>query len=216
MKYIVKTDEPEVLAKFKAQENEEWQPKYDKFRGAEKREFHSHLITEQGHICCYCGQRIQEDDSHIEHFRPQTEHRDLELDYFNLLTSCQKQLEPKDPKHCGMGKGHWFDDRLLVSPLISDCADFFEYTLDGQILPSRQSEKAESAKETIDRMSLNIRKLQAAREGAIASLDLLELTIDEIDKLIYSYDRTDHDGKYSSYCQAIVYVLKQEKFYLQA
>jgi uncharacterized protein (TIGR02646 family) len=118
VKYIDKTNEPEVLSKFKAQANDDWQPTYDRFSGRDKREFHSHLIAEQGHICCYCGERILQEDSHIEHFKPQADHPHLELDYFNLLASCQKQLEPKDPKHCGMGKGHWFDDELLISPLI--------------------------------------------------------------------------------------------------
>jgi uncharacterized protein (TIGR02646 family) len=127
VKYIRKTNEPEVLANFKAQANENWQPTYELFRGNDKQQFHRHLIAEQGHICCYCGGRIVPADSHIEHFKPQTEFADLELDYFNLLASCQNKLAPKEPRHCGMGKGDWFDDRLLVSPLIVDCENFFEY-----------------------------------------------------------------------------------------
>jgi uncharacterized protein (TIGR02646 family) len=218
VKYIDKTNEPEVLAKFKAQANDDWQPSYDDFRGKDKREFHSHLIAEQGHICCYCGERIQETDSHIEHFKPQKHHPDLELDYFNLLTSCQNKVPPKEPRHCGMGKGDWFDNDLLVSPLIIDCSDFFEYTLDGQILPTHQIDKTQAATETIDRLSLNISKLRAARTGSIASFyddpDFLsQLSVDEIDRLIDGFDRIDENGRYLAYCQAMVYVLKQEQKY---
>lgn len=216
MKYIDKTNEPEVLKKFKAQANDDWQPTYDNFSGQYKREFHNHLIEEQGHICCYCGERIQSDDSHIEHFKPQINHPHLELDYFNLLTSCQNQIQPKEPRHCGMGKDDWFDDALLVSPLIPNCISFFEYSLDGQMLHTHQPDKSPAAKETIDRLRLNIPKLRAARSGAIDSFYddpdfLAQLSDDEIDKLIHGFDQTDKNGRYSAYCQVLIYFLKQEK-----
>jgi uncharacterized protein (TIGR02646 family) len=215
VKYIRKTTEPEVLANFKAQANEDWQPSYELLRGEDKKQFHQHLITEQGHICCYCGERIIRADSHIEHFQPQTEYPHLELDYFNLLASCQQKIQPKEPRHCGMGKGDWFDDKLLVSPLIADCGEFFEYTVDGQILPTREPEKAERATETIERLSLNIPKLQATRAGAIEGIygEGLELILseDEIDKLIHYYSQTDNEGYYQPYCQTILYMLNQEK-----
>ncbi len=211
MKYICKTNEPEVLANFKAQANEDWQPTYELFRGKDKQQFHHHLIAEQGHICCYCGARIIQSESHIEHFKPKTQYRHLELDYFNLLASCQNNLAPKEPRHCAVEKGDWFDDRLLVSPLIADCEDFFEYTIDGQILPSRKSGKTLAATKTIENLSLNIRKLQASRAGAIDSIygdpDLeLPLAQDEIDKLVHYYSQTA-DGHYQPYCQTIVYIL---------
>jgi uncharacterized protein (TIGR02646 family) len=216
VKYICKTTEPEVLANFKAQANEDWQPTYELLRGEDKKQFHQHLIIEQGHICCYCGERIVCADSHIEHFQPQTEYPDLELDYFNLLASCQQKIAPKEPRHCGMGKGDWFDAELLVSPLIDDCEEFFEYTAIGEILPSRVPEQAERATETIERLSLNIPKLQAARAGAIDSIygdpELeLPLSDDEIDKLIHYYSQTDNAGYYQPYCQSIVYMLNQDK-----
>ncbi len=115
-----------------------------------------------------------------------------------------------------MGKGDWFDAELLVSPLIADCEDFFEYTAIGEILPSRVSEKAERGEKTIEKLRLNIPKLQAARTGTIDSIyndpDLqLPLSDDEIDKLIHYYSHIDNDGKYQPYCQSIVHLLKQEK-----
>jgi uncharacterized protein (TIGR02646 family) len=216
VKYIHKTNEPEVLANFKAQANDDWQPNYANFGGQDKREFHSYLIAEQGHICCYCGARIIQAESHIEHFKPKSRYRHLELDYFNLLASCQDRLQAKVPIHCGKSKDHWFDDRLLVSPLIADCEDFFEYTAIGEILPSRVTEKAERGEKTIEKLRLNIPKLQAVRASTIDSIyndpDLqLPLSDDEIDKLIHYYSQTDSAGYYQPYCQSIVYLLKQEK-----
>jgi uncharacterized protein (TIGR02646 family) len=216
VKYICKTNVPEVLANFKAQANQDWQPSYNLLRGKDKQQVQHHLISEQGHICCYCGERIISSDSHIEHFQPQTEYPDLELDYFNLLASCQQKIKPKEPRHCGMGKGDWFDAKLLVSPLIADCEDFFEYAVDGQILPSKELGKLAAAAETIDRLHLNIPKLQATRSSTIDSIYNdpgleLPLSDEEIDKLIHYYSHIDEDGKYQPYCQSILYVLKQEK-----
>lgn len=47
------------------------------------------LIEDQGFICCYCGQRI-EDNFHtsIEHLQPKTIYKHLTLDFDNLLASC--------------------------------------------------------------------------------------------------------------------------------
>jgi hypothetical protein len=92
----------------------------------------------------------------------------------------------------------------------------FEYTVDGQILPTRDPEKAAAATETIDRLCLNIPKLQALRTGAIDSIyndpDLeLPLSDDEIDKLIHYYSRIDEDGRYQPYCQTILYILQQDR-----
>ena len=218
MKYISKSTEPDALAKFKSAANENWQPSYDDLRGNDKQQLHHHLITEQGHICCYCGERIVQADSHIEHFQPQTDFEHLELDYFNLLASCQRKIQPKHPRHCGMGKSDWFDHKLLVSPLINDCADFFEYTDIGEIVPTHNSEKVVAATETIERLSLNIRKLQAARAGVIDSFydepDFLSSLSDgEIDRLIDYYSRTDEKDRYQPYCQVIIYLLKQEMYY---
>jgi uncharacterized protein (TIGR02646 family) len=218
VKYILKTTEPEALAKFKAQANDDWQPTYDELRGKDKQQLHHHLITEQGYLCCYCGERIVQSDSHIEHFQPQTDYTHLELDYFNLLASCQQKIQPKEPRHCGMGKSDWFDERLLVSPLIPNCGDFFEYTDIGEILPTRSAEKVPAAIETIEKLKLNIPKLQAGRAGVIDSFyddpDFLSNLSDrEIDKLVHYYSQTDNLGQYQPYCQVIVYLLRQEKMY---
>ena len=109
-------------------------------------------------------------------------------------------------------------DELLVSPLIDDCADFFEYTDIGEILPTRSLGKAAAAIETIEKLSLNIPKLQAGRAGVIDSFyeepDFFSTLSDgEIDKLIHYYSRTDEKDRYQPYCQVIIYLLKQEKMY---
>ena len=39
------------------------------------------LLEEQGYICCYCMSRIDCKNSKIEHFKPQSLHRDKQIDY---------------------------------------------------------------------------------------------------------------------------------------
>lgn len=71
MKYIEKQQEPCVFTNWKAQANDDWQPKYEYLSGEIKKAVKDTLMSEQGYICCYCERRLTKSDSHIEHFRPQ-------------------------------------------------------------------------------------------------------------------------------------------------
>ncbi len=218
MKFIEKGEEPESLKQFKAQENPDWQPTYDSFQNPQKRELHEILIIEQGYVCCYCGARVSRDDSHIEHFQPQEIYPKKQLEYNNLLASCLRQPAPGDLLHCGVSKDNWYDQHLTVFPLIADCTDFFEYQADGKILPSQDTTKHPVAKETMQRLHLNISKLTAARarslEGLLEGLGLEELSLVEIEKMIDQFGRKNINGQYAPFCQMIIYCLKQEKLYL--
>lgn len=152
-------------------------------------------------------------DSHIEHFKPRNKYPDLQLDYANLIASCQGESEepPPIPTHCGHKKGAWYEESLMVSPLKSNCTDFFRYTEDGQILATKEADKQDVAKTTIEKLDLNIHKLQKMREGAIEGiLDGLDLTDFQIVRqLIDGFKKPDRDGEYEEFCNVIIYVLKQ-------
>lgn len=216
MKYIKKGNEPEELANFKAFANEDWQPTFEDFRSEDKKKFKQKLIEEQGHVCCYCGMRISSENSHIEHLKPQSDYPEDELNYYNLLASCQLKREPKEPQHCGVKKDDWYDKDLMVSPLEPNCVDFFIYTGAGEILPTDDEDKKIAAATTIDKLGLNIDKLKAMREEAIdailTDIDKGKLSKSKIDKLI-NYGKQDYSRQYEPFCQAIVYILK--KYYPQ-
>lgn len=60
------------------------------------------LVAYQGHICCYCGQRIFADHhTAIEHLFPKTIYKYLVLHFCNLLASCKGgcQLKVHIVKH---------------------------------------------------------------------------------------------------------------------
>ena len=102
MKFIDKSKEPEEFTNWKALANQDWQPNWDNFQKPEKNIVHNSLLQEQGYICCYCGRRISRQDSHIEHLKPRNQYPELALNYHNILASCQKEVKPKEPIHCGV------------------------------------------------------------------------------------------------------------------
>ncbi len=101
----------------------------------------------------------------------------------------------------------------MVSPLKPNCADFFIYTDDGQILATDAIEKSAAATTTIERLCLNIPKLIAMRKEVInnllADIDIDELTDEEKQKLIQGFEQPDANGRYDEFCAAIAYILNQ-------
>ncbi|MBF0137851.1 MAG: TIGR02646 family protein [Magnetococcales bacterium] len=138
------------------------------------------LMEEQGYICCYCERRISEDDSHIDHLRPQEEFGWSALDYGNMLCSCQLELARNEPRHCGNSKGSWFNSELLISPLDPSCENRFFYSLDGSICPA--DEKDMAATMTIEKLNLDGEKLNRLRKAAIEAfiMDPMETILAEL------------------------------------
>jgi len=170
MKHIIKQQEPESFINWKNRANDDWKPTYANIDKEERIDLFKSLKEEQGYICCYCERELKEGDCHIEHFKPKDKEKfpELQLEYYNLLCSCQVNTEKGEPLHCGNSKGNWFNDRLLVSPLNPDCESKFKYTYDGQILPFDEND--ETAKNTIEKLQLNIDKLKDMRKGVIDAL----------------------------------------------
>ncbi|MBV0934797.1 retron system putative HNH endonuclease [Marinobacterium weihaiense] len=200
MKPIIKGTEPAELTAWKALENEDWSPTYDDLSGAEKRAVKTALMQEQGYICCYCERRLSEQDSHIEHFQPQSDAAVDPLDYSNLLCSCQNQLEKGEPRHCGNLKGDWFDEHLLVSPMDSDCEQRFKFTGDGNIYPAPDDEAADV---TITKLGLDLPKLVSMRAAAIEPFLSEELSNDELALFVDGYLQQSESGQYSPFWTTI-------------
>lgn len=164
MKRIEKGEEPNLFTEWKAKANADWQPTYDLLSDETKTAVKKALMEEQGYICCYCERRLTDDDSHIEHFRPQSDQDCDDLDFSNMLCSCQDQTKKGEPRHCGVLKDNWFDLDLLVSPFDPICEYLFTYTADGGI----GSADSDAATTTISKLGLDISKLFALRKGTIA------------------------------------------------
>jgi uncharacterized protein (TIGR02646 family) len=114
MKQVKKQGEPASFRQWREQANADWQPGYGDLQNPQKAQLHQSLLTEQGWVCCYCGRRIEQQDSHIEHFRPQERYPELALNYDNLHASCIRETKPGAPLHCGHAKSHDFDETMAI------------------------------------------------------------------------------------------------------
>ena len=204
MKYIVKQSEPQELIEFKAAANPpDWIPAYDNLTKVAKDATKQALIKEQGYICCYCERRLKDNESHIEHFQPQSDPNVDDIDYSNMLCSCQKKLKKGDPRHCGNLKGDWFDNILLVSPFNSACENKFGFKGDGTIY---SIDDASDAKTTIEKLGLGIGKLNSLRESAIEPFLDTALSEEEFRQFVEGYLQIDSEGKYNPFPTTIEYL----------
>lgn len=207
MKHVLKGNEPLAFSDWKARGNEDWQPTYDDLSGQTKKAVKQALMHEQGYLCCYCERRIDDDDSHIEHFRPQSLEDVDPLDFDNLLCSCQNQLQKGVPRHCGHLKGDWFDPVLLVSPFDPGCESRFAFKGSGAIKPKDDSDSA--ADETIKRLGLDLPKLNAMRASAIEPFLDETLTLDDLQEFVMGYLQRDSRGRMGEFWTTILYLFEE-------
>jgi uncharacterized protein (TIGR02646 family) len=209
MKHIVKDQNTPLFDEWMALANDDWQPTYGKggLRGAEKKELKDSLMKEQGYICCYCERQLTDDDSHIEHFNPQSNNAVNPLDYTNMLCSCQDQLKKGEPRHCGISKDNWFDKDLLISPLNSNCEGGFAYTADGKIQPADEFDAA--ATKTIEKLKLDIGILNERRKKAIEPFLDEELDEQEVSRFVTGYLKKNSDEMFGEFWTTINYIFVQ-------
>ena len=204
MKKILKQREPQAFTDWKALANEDWQPTYADFRGEPKNAVKETLMTEQGHLCCYCERRLDNDDSHIEHFRPQSDSTIDPLDFNNMLCSCQNQIKKGEPRHCGNLKDDWFDQNLLISPFEAACEERFAFEGDGLIKPAAAHDQAASV--TINRLGLDIPKLNDLRSKAIEPFLDEGLSHEEMQVFVSGYLAIDTTGHFGEFWTTIRYL----------
>lgn len=218
MKRIYKNDEPQEILQWKSKfKNKNGRvPRYSDLNEVEnlphKIFLKNSLISEQGHICCYCCKPIDTKNSHIEHIRPKErdEYRAISLEYENLLASCQGYHDREE--NCGHSKDNAFNEELFVSPLEENCESLFEFSDRGKIKATDGNERAAY---TIEILNLDTEQLNAARTEAMwVSGAMDELTEDECRRLLDKFQSVDERGRYAGFSDAIVYQLKKQLAYL--
>ena len=218
MKRIYKNDEPQEILQWKSKfKNKNGRvPRYSDLNEVEnlphKIFLKNSLISEQGHICCYCCKPIATKNSHIEHIRPKerNEYRAISLEYENLLASCQGYHDREE--NCGHSKDNAFNEELFVSPLEENCESLFEFSNRGKIKAVDGNERAGY---TIELLNLDTEQLNAARTEAMwVSGAMDELTEDECRRLLDKFQSVDERGRYAGFSDAIVYQLKKQLAYL--
>jgi len=207
MKHIIKKNEPQKFIDWKNQDKMylRGKPKWNRLPSNIKNILRQSISEEQGYICCYCEREIVSKDFHLEHLHPKdgNKYPSEQLDYENLLCSCQLELEKGEPRHCGNSKGSWFDARNFISPLDPDCENRFIYSFDGHIMPRDTNDTA--AGTTINKLQLGIDKLNKSREKAIEPFINIELSDVEIESIVDNY-LENIEGKYNEFYTTIRYL----------
>lgn len=154
MRHIQKGEEPAAFSQWKKKNPKK---RYEDLKGDVKRDLKEHLLQEQKYLCCYCESKIEIENSHIEHVRPQSKCSKEDLNYNNLLISCGKK------EHCEQYKKNKI---LPISPLEQNCSEKFIYSFSGKI----EAKKSEH-QDTINHLKLNYGKLVATRKRQIESFN---------------------------------------------
>jgi uncharacterized protein (TIGR02646 family) len=159
MRAISKGDEPACLTAHRATEHSF----YQNYQG--KDALRTTLVAEQRGLCCYCTARISADRKlmKIEHWRGQTNHPLLQLNYDNLLGACRGgEGKPLVNQHCDTRKG---GRDLLVNPasLAQDIIDGIRYQTNGEI----RSDHDQLDHEIDDILGLNVALLKSSRKSVL-------------------------------------------------
>ena len=193
MIYINKTAEPQSFTNWKnnnpnATYKELTKPKNKKIYIDLKKS----LIEEQNGICCYCECKLIDDDSHIEHIKPRSKYKDLQLSYDNIVCSCQMPNKNYEQRHCAITKDNWFDEKLFISPLNHNCQNHFIYKADGHVFPRQPNDLA--AIETIKHLELDCQKLVDNRFAFLDSFLDEALNEEERELFIQKYKELSYDN----------------------
>lgn len=200
MKKIEKKEVPDRFKKYAKTKS----ATYDKLNSDKnkpiKDELRQSLLDEQGHLCCYCGKRVEIKKSVIEHLIPRSENAKLELSYDNLLLSCdggqsRKRENEKFPASCDHAKGR---RKISVSPLEDDCETRYICEETGFILCRKGDEQAE---ETLQILNLNNHVLVNRRKKVIDGLRHLEEDQECLKEELDYYNKLE-EGKYPEFSWA--------------
>ncbi len=183
------------------------------------------LLEEQGYICCYCMQRIDENNMKIEHWRAQSKYQKLKFDYKNLLAACKgNEGSPPEEQHCDTRKGYYEEKQkargikydITINPVDKNCEQHINYYSNGKI----NFDNLEPAirKDLEEVINLNhetlVRNRKQTYKGVIEGITRRkgkQVTWQDsfIKKKIQEHESKNKEGKYIEYCQIVVYLLKK-------
>ena len=207
MRRILKKNSLEILDKFKEEfrKNHGREARYSDLRKEKKyHDIKVALIEEQCGICCYCMSKIEDYNSHIEHFIPQSIDSTKDLEYSNMMISCNGYKE--NHLNCGHKKDDYYDTKL-ISPLEINCEENFKYSICGEIIADRTNIRGQK---TIEVLELDSPLLNRARRSAIYISGLFDDDFEEKKEQLIDFYSNPKDGRLSPFCQAILYCINQQ------
>lgn len=188
--------------------------------GSIKNDIRSSLTEEQGFLCAYCMRRIDASPTkmEIEHYisqrhhpsspYPQQVHKDKELQYENMLGTCQGH------RCCSGIRGNV---PLTINPMNLSCERLIQFSRNGEAFSNDASIKAD-----IITLELNDQVLQENRQKVIdKAREVLKLKHPKNawDDVILNQEIADwrslktsrYGQAYQEYCMAAVHYLESKK-----
>jgi len=166
------------------------------------------LLEEQGYVCCYCMSRISERTSKIEHFLPQSDFREKQIDYSNLFVAC-KGGEGTKEHYCDTQKANQLLNSIDFS---TDMTKKIKYFKNGRVSSLESSKEKESSltKEMNEVLNLNCKILVKNRKQTYDDFkNQKKWSKAYIQQAIASY-KSGVNGKASPFSEMMVYLLTKK------
>jgi len=163
---------------------------------AEKDQIRDALQAIQLARCAYCERRTATDprDGHIEHFRCQADHPQLDLTWSNLFWSCNDETSCgkfKDGCVRAGGPRVRFNPGDLIDPANEDPDEYLLFVTDGTVQLKEGLDDAEGsrARETLRVFNLSESAyLRKAREDAVQPyVKIMSLLVESAPQLLQAY-----------------------------
>lgn len=217
MLYIKKNSEPKQLI----DEKRKGLQSYAELTNTTKNAIRESLLIEQGFLCAYCMQRINVDNTTIEHYIPQNP-RNLSIDeslsiaYSNMLAVCCGNTEIGKHKNeneliCDKHRGN---KPLTVNPLDMHSVEKIRYRSDGTIY----SDDADIQKDLHETLNLNCEAV-LLKQNRKSVLDAVKRNIFNKNKNTLSKRQLENmltkiqqkrDGKYNPFIGIAIWYLKKK------
>jgi len=223
MKQITKIAEPQTLVQHRARRHSS----FDNIPSSTKDDLRQNLLSEQGHICCYCLKRIPEKvekdgrisyDMKVEHFQCQDNYPRLQLAYTNLFGSCTgNEGKPKKLQTCDTRKGN-VDLTINLLSNAPNCETLFKYNAEGEISSIDDNEEINYQLNEV--LNLNMQTLKDGRrqvylevqkkiEAESKHLGSRQLQIRYFEQEKQKW-LTRNDNKFKPFCMVAIYYLSKK------
>ena len=168
MRQIKKGKEPRLWQEHRSTPGATYEPGKGSGPTAEaKQALREVLVKEQGHLCCYCMDRIHptQEGMKVEHWAAQSRFPEQQMAYSNLLGACPggEGARPAD-QHCDTAKGNQSLHTHPADPG-KDCSAQFGYASTGKI-----EGRTEEAEKDIKTLNMNVNRLVEARKAVLLGL----------------------------------------------
>jgi len=219
LKRIIKDKEPPKLIEYRNKFSKEELQNEDLYSDfpykdkasceTDKNNLRKILLENQGYICCYCMSRINCQNSKIEHFKPQTKYRELQLSYKNLFVAC-KGGEGSKEQFCDTKKG---DKELNKINLLESIENFIKYKKSFESVTIYSDDKQIDL-DLNEILNLNSSILQKNRKAKLDEV-LKKLKMRNFDKNYIKqtfryFENKNKKGQYSEFSEMVLFFLLKQ------